>query len=209
MSRNVDKANSVLARIQELQAEENSNYKNYSRYKRPKSPYKIQSLQECYNWRREINRDLDQVYTKLFDLSINSTQIKELVAKYNVLLQELKLWDKHIVKDLHGQPSRRKYNNKKVLRFEGQIYVGRGLELIKDKMLPKNGPDNNTNQKLFRKKIRVDNRYYNFKDMKHDIFSQPVPKTPQFSIPTRQDIESWLVEKRKGKLKAIIYENST
>ena len=36
MSRNIDKANSTLAKYQEQQANEGGGYKDYSRYKRPK-----------------------------------------------------------------------------------------------------------------------------------------------------------------------------
>lgn len=60
MSRNVDKANSVLVRFQEQQAESAGGYKDYSRYQRPRNVSKVKSIKEANEWKRQVSKEIKQ-----------------------------------------------------------------------------------------------------------------------------------------------------
>ncbi|QLQ79119.1 hypothetical protein HG537_0B04670 [Torulaspora globosa] len=131
MSRNVDKANSVLVRYQELQAEEKGGYKDYSRYKRPTKLSSVKSLGEAQQWHRQIVREIKDKTTRLYDPSLNEIQLQTLNDEVNKLIDEQGKWEWYMGKVLGGKRVSRKKRDalvggKVVL---GKRYFGRAVEL--------------------------------------------------------------------------------
>ncbi|CAI1517418.1 hypothetical protein SEUBUCD646_0J02400 [Saccharomyces eubayanus] len=135
MSRNVDKANSVLVRFQEQQAESSTGYKDYSRYKRPKNVSKIKSIKEANEWKRQVSKEIQQKSTRIYDPSLNEVQITELNDELNDLFKEWKRWQWHIDHKLLEKRTKRKtLEDSHLLTNAGKIihgkrYFGRALEL--------------------------------------------------------------------------------
>ena len=136
MSRNIDRANSLLVKYQESQAEKASGYKDYNRYKRPTRISSVKSLEEAKNWRAQVINEFKTKNTRIYDPSLNETQIRELNDQLNDLVFEKKRWDRHIEKQLtksgkHGG----KWTNERDRLFVtgklvlGKRYFGRAVEL--------------------------------------------------------------------------------
>lgn len=133
MSRNIDKANSTLAKYQEQQANEGGGYKDYSRYKRPKRVASVTNYKEAIQWRLQLINEFKVLNTRSFDPSVNEDDLREINDKLNALVQEKKRWDWHINKKLKsngkmGKDSRDGFviGGKLVL---GKRYFGRAIEL--------------------------------------------------------------------------------
>ena len=133
MSRNIDKANSTLAKYQEQQANENGGYKDYSRYKRPRRVASVTNYREAIQWRLQLINEFKVLNTRAFDPSVNEDDLREINDKLNALIQEKKRWDWHINKKLKpsgktGKDSRDGFviGGKLVL---GKRYFGRAIEL--------------------------------------------------------------------------------
>lgn len=133
MSRNIDKANSTLAKYQEQQANENSGYKDYSRYKRPRRVASVTNYKEAIQWRLQLINEFKVLNTRAFDPSVNEDDLREINDKLNALVQEKKRWDWHINKKLKpngkmGKDSKDGFviGGKLVL---GKRYFGRAIEL--------------------------------------------------------------------------------
>lgn len=131
MSRNVDKANSVLVRYQELQAEDQGGYKDYSRYKRPTKVSSVKTLREAQEWRKQIIRDIKDKTTRIFDPSLNEIQVEELNDQLNDLFKERNRWDWHISHVLGGKHLAKNRRDELVggKLIMGKRYFGRALEL--------------------------------------------------------------------------------
>ncbi|CEP64068.1 Isy1p LALA0_S10e01552g [Lachancea lanzarotensis] len=121
MSRNVDKANSVLVRFQELEAEKWGGYKDYSRYKRPARITSIKNSKEAQQWRRQVVQDINSRVTRMHDPSLNEFQLRELNDELNDLFSEKNRWDRHIHKTLKGPD----FSHDKAFKFTGKVYKGR------------------------------------------------------------------------------------
>ncbi|KAL6938186.1 hypothetical protein ACO0RG_004730 [Hanseniaspora osmophila] len=245
-------SNDILARIQEIEAEEaeNSQYKNYSRYARPTNVRKVTSLQECYNWRKQIIKDCDQTYTKLFETTLSEDDVRNYNDLYNQYMDELNKWDRHIVQDLNGHSFKNKHvtttarqsrllkrnsaksesvDRKSMKKINGKWYVGKALELpeIKDELLGIEALQNqkraHLNNEAFLKRLNKSlNRKEYFKGapaglaVPSDLLDQVAlskeeveklkeeRRIPDFVIPTMKDMEQWLVNKRKEKLKSVL-----
>ena len=136
MSRNVDKANSVLVRYQELQAEEAGGYKDYSRYKRPTKVSSVRTLKEAQEWKKQLVGEIKSKTSRIYDPSLNDVQLTELNDELNELFKENTQWDWHISNRLGGG----KWNKAKGQLVGGQIlfgkrYFGRAMELPEAKEL--------------------------------------------------------------------------
>ncbi|QLL31606.1 hypothetical protein HG536_0B04700 [Torulaspora globosa] len=131
MSRNVDKANSVLVRYQELQAEETGGYKDYSRYKRPTKLSSVKSLGEAQQWHRQIGREIKDKTTRLYDPSLNEIQLQTLNDEVNELLDEQSKWEWYMAKVLGGKRVNGKRRDALVggKLILGKRYFGRAVEL--------------------------------------------------------------------------------
>ncbi|SCU88015.1 LAMI_0D08416g1_1 [Lachancea mirantina] len=131
MSRNVDKANSVLQRFQELEAEKEGGYKDYTRLKRPTKVFSVKSVDEAQRWRKEVVRDINGKTTQIHDPSLNDAQLRELNDQLNDLFREKNRWERHIAKNLRGPDySRAKSaDSAKGIIVGGKRYFGRAVTL--------------------------------------------------------------------------------
>ncbi|AQZ10588.1 ISY1 (YJR050W) [Zygosaccharomyces parabailii] len=219
MSRNVDKANSVLVRYQELQAEEKGGYKDFSRYKRPKKVGSVRSIKEALEWRKQVVKELADKITNIYDPSLNDVQIEELNDRLNELYKEKDRWDWHITRVLHGtRPRRDNIVSGKIIK--GKRYFGRAVELPQVKLLLKQELESRKKHKsLVDIKLIEKERNTNY-----DETSRPSQELMEFettwtpllrkhynkvsgrisldsdSPPDIKDMERWLVERRKQKL---------
>ena len=130
MSRNVDKANSILVRFQELEAEKNGGYKDYARFKRPTRVVSVSRSDEAQQWRSQVLRDINSRLTRMHDPSLNDLQLRELNDELNELFNEKSRWERHIRRNLKGPD----FSRDKTLKFAGTVlngrrYFGRALEL--------------------------------------------------------------------------------
>lgn len=127
----MDKANSVLVRYQELQAEETSGYKDYARYKRPTKLSSVKSLNEAQQWHKQIGREIKDKTTRLYDPSLNEIQLETLNDELNDLIDEQGKWEWYMAKVLGGKRVDKKRRDallggKLIL---GKRYFGRAIEL--------------------------------------------------------------------------------
>ncbi|QLG73377.1 hypothetical protein HG535_0E04610 [Zygotorulaspora mrakii] len=131
MSRNVDKANSVLVRYQELEAEISGGYKDYSRYKRPTKIASVKKLDEALEWRKQVISDIKNDSTRIYDPSLNDFQLTELNDELNDLFKEKTRWDWHITQLPGGKNLARRKRDDIVSGkvIAGKRYFGRAVEL--------------------------------------------------------------------------------
>lgn len=155
MSRNVDKANSVLVRFQEIQAEKQGGYKDFSRFKRPKKIYTIKSLSDAQRWRSELLKEIGNKTTKSYDPSLNDLQLEDLNENLNKLFAEKKRWEIHI-KNLGGPDYRKTktLNSVDGVIINGKRYFGRVLELPHVQKLLKEQGEFKQNQINSKKKVK-------------------------------------------------------
>ncbi|CAI4043886.1 Isy1p SKDI_10G2520 [Saccharomyces kudriavzevii IFO 1802] len=229
MSRNVDKANSVLVRFQEQQAESATGYKDYSRYKRPKNVSRIKSLKEANEWKRQVSKEIQQKSTRIYDPSLNEVQIAELNDELNDLFKEWKRWQWHINHTLMEKKTKRKTledghllaNAGKLIH--GKRYFGRALELPEVKEWQESQKQNSTDIVNIKRVPRNKNDFYyhgkataaltefetNWTPILKAHYNVPVnereeeettQQTQEMHVPTLSDMEHWLVQRRKKKL---------
>lgn len=131
MSRNVDKANSVLVRFQEIRAEKDGGYKDYSRFKRPTRVHTVKVLAEAQQWRSQLLKELGNKITQIHDPSLNEFQLRELNDDLNGLVKEKFRWERHIKDNLNGPDYSRvkRLNTVGGTVVNGYRYFGRALEL--------------------------------------------------------------------------------
>lgn len=127
----MDKANSVLVRYQELQAEESGGYKDYSRYKRPTKLSSVKSLGEAQQWHRQIGRELKDKTTRLYDPSLNEIQLQTLNDELNELIDEQGRWEWYMAKVLGGKRVSKQRRDELIggKLILGKRYFGRAVEL--------------------------------------------------------------------------------
>ncbi|CAI4043883.1 hypothetical protein SKDZ_10G2500 [Saccharomyces kudriavzevii ZP591] len=229
MSRNVDKANSVLVRFQEQQAESATGYKDYSRYKRPKNVSRIKSLKEANEWKRQVSKEIQQKSTRIYDPSLNEVQIAELNDELNDLFKEWKRWQWHINHTLMEKKTKRKTledghllaNAGKLIH--GKRYFGRALELPEVKEWQESQKQNSTDIVNIKRVPKNRNDFYyhgkataaltefetSWTPILKAHYNVPVnereeeettQQTQEMHVPTLSDMEHWLVQRRKKKL---------
>ncbi|SCV02026.1 LANO_0F14730g1_1 [Lachancea nothofagi CBS 11611] len=187
MSRNVDKANSVLVRFQELEAEKAGGYKDYSRYKRPSKISSVKDSSEAQQWRRQVIHDINSRLTRMHDPSLNELQLRELNDELNDLFAEKGRWERHIHRTLKG-PS---FSRDNALKFtgtniKGRRYFGRALDLPEVRELARVDLERRTKlqtnrqrEKILHDKVRtwkktLDPEYYGFLPNEHLTFERPL-----------------------------------
>lgn len=180
MSRNSDKANTVLFRYQEQKAEE-AGYIDYNSTARPRSVQKVTNLKDAENWRKQVLKEISQKVTKIQDEQLSSYQIRDLNDEINKLMREKYAWEFHIKDKLGGTDYLRsagRFNEGGVL-IRGYRYFGRAKELpgVKE-ILEKQQQDlkdqktNQENAKSQKQRIkelesRVNLEYYGYFDEKN------------------------------------------
>ncbi|CCF60059.1 hypothetical protein KAFR_0I02800 [Kazachstania africana CBS 2517] len=219
MSRNIDKANSVLVRYQEQQASETGGYKDYSRYKRPKSVNSVKTLKECLSWRSQIISEIKSNTTRIYDPSLDEVTTRDLNDTINDGVAELQKWDHQILKKFNHRPAKVHIGGKMIL---GKRYFGRSVELpeIKEVVEQERNRKLQVDEVIDTKKIpdkKKNKRYYSWDNADVDFEQEWTHKLREyykdeiepmeedsedadFQVPTLSQMEVWLVERRKQKL---------
>ncbi|CCE66018.1 hypothetical protein TPHA_0O00480 [Tetrapisispora phaffii CBS 4417] len=230
MSRNVDKANSVLAVYQEAQAEQTGGYRDFSRLKRPTRVNSVSSLEEAREWRRQLVLEIKAKITRLFDRSLNLLQIRELSDDIDELLREKGKWDWNIRHRLGGGRADASEDNGRL--FGGRVvmgtrYFGRALELPEVVALTARQRLQDEQQAALKNVVDpgllprdTDSPYYKGASSDAEQWhrscqaltdslqakapdqadSQLAATLQSLEVPTLKDVEHWLVMRRKEKL---------
>lgn len=176
MSRNSDKANTVLFRYQEQQAEANG-YIDYNSTQRPRSVKKVTILKDAENWRKQVLQEISQKMLKISDEKLSDYMIRDLNDDLNKLMREKIAWEHHI-KSLGGPDYIRSDNGRVAggVVIRGYRYFGRAKELPgvkeilkkqlddKDALKLKKEQTKSQHQKLRELEERADVAYYGYND---------------------------------------------
>ncbi|TPX32984.1 hypothetical protein SmJEL517_g04033 [Synchytrium microbalum] len=128
----IKKAQSMLFRFREAQADELGGYKKNA--KRPYLISEVATLAECGTWRSEVLREISKKVSKIQDPGLNDFQIRDLNDEINKLLREKNRWENRIVE--LGGPNYRRHggrvfdsDGKEVPGNRGYKYFGRAKDL--------------------------------------------------------------------------------
>ncbi|KAJ2365923.1 NineTeen Complex (NTC) component, partial [Coemansia sp. RSA 2607] len=104
MARNQEKAQSMLYRFREAQSIESGQKQTNTR--RPYLASSVDNLDEAEKWRRSVISQISQAASKIHDLSLPDTQIRDLNDEINKLLRTKAHWEKRIL-ELGGPDHKR------------------------------------------------------------------------------------------------------
>jgi pre-mRNA-splicing factor ISY1 len=134
MSRNSEKAQSMLYRFREQQAAE-MGIIDAGRTRRPKNISGVESVSMAEKWRGQVVREIGRKVTKIQDPAISEHQIRDLNDEINKLMREKYVWELRI-KDLGGpnylrSGSSRMYDGlgRELPNSRGYKYFGRARDL--------------------------------------------------------------------------------
>ncbi|KAJ2161703.1 NineTeen Complex (NTC) component [Coemansia sp. RSA 552] len=170
MARNQEKAQSMLYRFREAQSLEKAHLK--PRERRPHLASLVDTLDEAEKWRRDVIRDISRSVSKIHDMSLPESEIRDLNDDINRLLRTKNHWDRRIVQ--LGGPDYRRIGPKMVDHQgheapgnRGYKYFGRAKDLPGVRELLEQKPEQ---AKTSRAEImkRVDAAYYGFGDETND-----------------------------------------
>ncbi|WVF68698.1 hypothetical protein IAT40_003470 [Kwoniella sp. CBS 6097] len=134
MSRNSEKAQSMLYRFREQQAAEMGLGNRVKGDRRPRMASSVSSLRECERWRGDILRDISRKVSKIQDITLTDYEIRDLNDEINSLFREKRHWETQIV-NLGGANYKRGNvamtddQGKEVPGTRGYKYFGRAKEL--------------------------------------------------------------------------------
>lgn len=176
MSRNKEKANSLLFRFQQQQAAKNG-YIDFGQRDRPRNVSKVDNLRECEGFRKQILQEIKQKVLQIHDEVLPDYRIRDLNDSINKLMKEKRTWE-YRIKELGGPDYLRSGGNGSdggvVIR--GYSYYGRAKDLPgvreiieqqkKDKLDKQQSKHDLLNSKLELDKLisRADLEYYGYLD---------------------------------------------
>lgn len=99
MSRNSEKAQSMLYRHHEQQAIEQGGI--VGRERRPRNVSTVTSVPLCEKWRSQVIKEINRKINKIQDVSLSDFQIRDLNDEINKLQREKRAWEHHL-KSLGG-----------------------------------------------------------------------------------------------------------
>ncbi|ODV63956.1 Isy1p [Ascoidea rubescens DSM 1968] len=185
MSRNSEKAQSLLFKYQEFKALEKG-YININRLKRPRNVKSVKDLKLSEKWRNQVLGEISRKITLIQDEMLSDYQIRDLNDEINKLMREKLAWEYHI-KEIGGpdyirfsKKQNQNYSNEFVIR--GYRYFGRAKhlpdvqELIKQQATEKQSnlkifENEKSNKKLIYERLnRIDAEYYGLYE--HDVNSE-------------------------------------
>ncbi|CUM65050.1 uncharacterized protein PRCAT00002670001 [Priceomyces carsonii] len=181
MSRNSEKAQSALNRLQEHKKKEAGVLESNPNL-RPKYVQSVESLPQAEKWRSTIMAEISSKLTRIQDPTLNDYQIRELNDSLNKLFKEKRAWEYHI-KELGGSDYITYGNNLNSIGIradgagtKGYRYFGRAAELSEAqeyiKGRKKFKKEENRSQDLVEKKVinerllKIDALYYGLLDEK-------------------------------------------
>lgn len=118
MSRNSEKAQSMLYRFREQQAAE-SGFVDVNRVRRPRNVRSVDNLSMCERWRGQVVKEIGQKIVKIQDESLSEYQIRDLNDEINKLMREKLAWE-YQIKSLGGP---------NYIRHGGKVYDDQGNEI--------------------------------------------------------------------------------
>lgn len=181
MSRNSDKANTVLFRYQEQQAEAQGHV-DYNSTQRPRSVQRAGTLKEAEAWRKQVVQEISQKVLKIQDPVLSDYQLRDLNDEINKLMRERGAWE-YRIKELGGPDYRGTNNAGGAVMIRGYRYYGRAKELPGVKELLQKQIDERKEKETHRDEVksrqqemkelqeRVGLDYYGYYDQVPKLFS--------------------------------------
>ncbi|KAJ2453767.1 NineTeen Complex (NTC) component [Coemansia sp. RSA 2336] len=132
MARNQEKAQSMLYRFREAQLIEKGHSKPAQR--RPYLASQVNTLEEAQRWRRDVIREISQNVSRINDMSLPESQIRDLNDEINKLLRTKNHWERRVL-ELGGPNYRRigpkmlDHQGREVPGNRGYKYFGRAKDL--------------------------------------------------------------------------------
>lgn len=99
MSRNSEKAQSMLYKFHEQQAVDQGGI--VGRQRRPRNVSSVNSIPQCEKWRSQVIKEIGRKVTKIQDAALSDFQIRDLNDEINKLMREKRAWEHHL-KSLGG-----------------------------------------------------------------------------------------------------------
>lgn len=218
MSRNKEKAQSALNRYQ-AQISREAGVLDSDPNLRPKYVQLVESLPQAEKWRQTVATEISVNLTKINDPTLPEHEIRDINNHLNKLHREKRAWEYHI-KELGGNDYINYGNQVQGLNVKGTRYYGRARELAEVKQLA--GSQTKETKKTPQKK--VDLAYYGVYDdecwvspicvdreavmteinsaLGEKLLPAPFKPLETKELPTSDDVERWIVEKRKQELLA-------
>jgi pre-mRNA-splicing factor ISY1 len=212
MARNEEKAMSMLNRFRKAMANESGDAIPRSR-KRPTYIKSVADLKEAEHWRHQVFQEISKKVVQIQNPSLSEYQIKELNDEINLLIKEKGRWE-YRIKELGGknymQASKLVDNQGRELsNLRTWKYFGRAKELAESKDPELELSVSKLDQDEIEEKYTLNAQYYGFKSPFHmdKVKHIPMELSPlenalfyPISIPTREEIEQVLLERKKQEL---------
>lgn len=220
MSRNIDKANTVLFRYQEQQAEANG-YRDYNSTARPTNVNKIKSIKEAENWRNTIIKEINEKILRInSEIQLSEYQIRDLNEDINKLCKEKYTFEYHILNNLNGVnyngSSINKYIENNSIKIKGYRYFGKAKELKdvrelieRQELIKKSNLENFNNEQNYSKKIkelenRADIEYFGYLE---DVNTFEDERNKVLGIEVKDKLENKATRQRIKKLNKVSNSN--
>lgn len=220
MSRNKEKAQSALNRYQ-AQLSKEAGVLDSDPSLRPKYIQSVDSLPQAEKWRQTVVTEISVKLTKINDPTLPEYEIRELNDSLNKLNREKRAWEYHI-KELGGNDYISYGSQIQGINIKGTRYYGRARELVEVKQLAL-VKSREAKEAYQPKEKKLD--YYGVFDSdewvtpigfdRTEIMAEintalgekilPAPlylKLEPDSLPKSEDVERWIVDKRRKELLA-------
>lgn len=229
MSRNTEKAQSMLYRFHEQQAAE-MGIVDVGRSRRPRKVTDVDSVPMCEKWRSQVMKEISRKLVKIQDTALNDFQIRDLNDQINKLIQEKRAWE-HRLKELGGPNYLRlgavKPTEDRGVHLpdsKGYRYFGRAKELPgvqevleAEAQRKQRAQEDKTDAQQFEELAnRLGPSYYGFVPVDSETVAEegaherplPAPSDhgPEFvplgdiNVPTLEEVEQMLVERKRQQL---------
>ncbi|KAK9464172.1 Isy1-like splicing factor [Lipomyces oligophaga] len=227
MSRNSEKAQSMLYRFREQEAAE-MGIMDLGRQRRPRVVSTVDSVVQCEKWRNQLVREISRKVSKIQDESLSNYEIRDLNDEINKMMREKYAWEARI-RELGGPNYSRAVRmfddeGRELPSTRGYKYFGRARELpgVKELLMPIK-PDDSTQNQINSYNTDLNADYYGYRDEEDQnllLHEEAVEKNrtqslhrnstdpPEdwvsierpTSIPNRNQVETWLLERRKQRI---------
>ncbi|PWZ03327.1 Isy1-domain-containing protein [Testicularia cyperi] len=97
MARNQEKAQSMLFRFREAQANSLGLSSGSKNLRRPRLASSVSSIKECEKWRSEVIREISRKVSKIQDFGLTDYEVRDLNDEINKLMREKGHWETQIL----------------------------------------------------------------------------------------------------------------
>ncbi|RKP39314.1 Isy1-like splicing factor [Dimargaris cristalligena] len=171
MARNQEKAQSMLYRFREAQAEQLG--LRPTKDKRPYVASEVDNVPEAEKWRQQVIREVARKVAKIQDVSLSEYQIRDLNDDINKSLREKRHWEDHIL-ELGGPdykkigPKMLDHHGKEIPGDRGYKYFGRAKDLPGVRELLEQEVPQLPQKSRFELSKKIDADYYGYRDEDDD-----------------------------------------